>query len=356
MSREVLVTVTGDGTFRAPAPASVPAGSDATLEALLRLRSMLGDDLEEQIATRLTLPAALGTDATDHLLPASLVLLAGTTGDLASYGWRVGTGSGLAWRRARDRREQILDAARIAWLGYEGPVQLTTLGPLTLAGATFLGSGERTVADRGALRELPVLLAEGLIDQAARVRRQLPGAAVELLIREDGIADVLHGRLPTPSGYRRYPAVPAEEIAPLWRSLLAILNEEELPATLAPGAEAPLLRAARSAGAGSLAVDPAGLPALEAGRGRDAWETLATAREAGEAITWVLHADRPERTLDHVAASWRRLGHGPAELAGFTLQAAAAPVSGPVGSALLTEAELTTVLRQAPPWAERIRD
>lgn len=139
-----LVTLTGDGTFRAPTPEEsmrLDLPDDPYLAALLRVRALLGDDLEEQIATRLYLPSALGLDETDHLLPATLALLADTTGDLVSYGWRLGTGTGQAWRHARELRERMLDAARIALLGYEGPLMTTALGPATLAGATFLQSG-----------------------------------------------------------------------------------------------------------------------------------------------------------------------------------------------------------------------
>ncbi|MGO1899753.1 MAG: hypothetical protein ACTH0H_01610, partial [Brachybacterium sp.] len=131
-----LVTLTGDGTFRAPTPQEALAldlPDDPHLAALMRLRALLGDDLEEQIATRLYLPSALGLDETDHLLPSTLALLAETTGDLVSYGWRLGTGTGLAWQHARELRERMLDAARIALLGYEGALMTTALGPATLA-------------------------------------------------------------------------------------------------------------------------------------------------------------------------------------------------------------------------------
>src|SRR5699024_9644517 len=112
-----LVTLTGDGTFRAPSREEalrLELPEDPHLATLLRARALLGDDLEEQIATRLYLPAALGMDETDHLLPATLALLADTTGDLVSYGWRLGTGTGRAWRHAHELRERMLDAARIA--------------------------------------------------------------------------------------------------------------------------------------------------------------------------------------------------------------------------------------------------
>src|SRR5690625_5509805 len=120
-----LVTLTGDGTFRAPDTEAVTAHElpdDPHLAALRRRRALRGDDLEGQIATRLYLPAALGIDDTDHLLPSTLVMLAGMTGDLAPYGWRMGPGLGRAWQHAWERQQLTVQAARIALYGYERPL------------------------------------------------------------------------------------------------------------------------------------------------------------------------------------------------------------------------------------------
>src|SRR5699024_1354961 len=145
-----LVTLTRGGTFRTQTPEEslrLELPEDPYLASLMRVRALLSDDLEDQIATPLYIPSALARDESDHLLPASPALLAETTGDLVSYGWRLGTGTGQAWRHARELRERMLDAARIALLGYQGPLMTTALGPATLAGATFLQSGERTLGD-----------------------------------------------------------------------------------------------------------------------------------------------------------------------------------------------------------------
>ena len=168
-----LVTLTGDGTFRAPDTEAIIAHElpdDPHLAALMRLRALLGDDLEDQIATRLYLPAALGVDDTDHLLPSTLVMLAGMTGDLAPYGWRMGPGLGRAWRHAWEQQQLTVEAARIALYGYEGPLMVTVLGPATLAAASFLSTGERTLSDPGAVRDLPMLLAEGITEHLAELR------------------------------------------------------------------------------------------------------------------------------------------------------------------------------------------
>jgi len=369
-----LLTVTGDGTFRAPTPAEVERlglPEDPHLAALMRLRALLGDDLEEQIATRLYLPSALGLDETDHLLPATLALLAETTGDLVSYGWRLGAGTGRAWQHARELRERMLDAARIAWLGYEGPVVTTTLGPATLSGATFLQSGERTLADRGAVRDLPFLLAEGLVGHLTALRERVPGGQQRVLLREDAVAAIHEGRIPTPSGRRRYDPVPAPEIGALWRSLYVALEDYGIDArevTLGVGAHIDLLRAARDAGARRMAIAPRRLPSLSTPEGRILWEGIAQAADDGCAIDIVIDPRPGGRALPELEAmleTWRRLGHSATDAAGVSLIAHTGaandvhagrvdPSAQPEPSTLLDEAALEAMLRAAPVWAERV--
>lgn len=371
-----LVTLTGDGTFRAPSPQQMithELPDDPHLAALTRLRSLLGDDLEDQIATRMFLPAALGIDDTDHLLPSTLVLLAETTGDLASYGWRMGPGRGRAWQHAREQRERLIDAARIALYGYEGPVMVTALGPASLAASTFLSSGERTLSDPGAVRDLPMLLAEGLTEQLDLIRDRVPGAQPQLLLREDAVAAVVAGRIPTPSGRRRYPPIPAPEVGTLWRCLVAALGEtgslgaEDI--TLGVGADAALITAAREAGARRLAVAPRRQPALPTEAGRAIWEGLAAATEDGCALELVVDP-RPgggmTRELEQVLETWRKLGYSASEAAGFGLIAHPGgshevhegrldPSEQPGVSSLLDESALEALLRAAPGWAERVQ-
>jgi hypothetical protein len=369
-----LVTLTGDGTFRALAPQEalrLELPEDPHLAALMRLRALLGDDLEEQIATRLYLPSALGLDETDHLLPATLALLADTTGDLVSYGWRLGTGTGRAWQHARELRERMLDAARIALLGYQGPLMTTALGPATLAGATFLQSGERTLADPGAVRDLPMLLAEGLVDHLGMLRERVPGASLHVLLREDAVAAVHEGRIPTPSGRRRYAPLPAPEIGVLWRCLFVALEEFGLAAdsvTLGVGADIALLRAARDAGARRMAIAPRRLPPLTAPAGRALWEGIAEAVDGGCVFELVVDP-RPGgllgSELERMFETWRRLGHSDADAAGVAVIAHTGashdlhsgrvdPSAQPENSTLLDEAALEALLRVAPSWAERL--
>ncbi|GAB2545693.1 hypothetical protein [Brachybacterium huguangmaarense] len=361
-----LVTITGDGTLRAVTGAVHDGAGDleeVRLRTLLRVRSLLGDGPEAQIATRLYLPAALGTESADHLLPATLALLAGTTGDLASYGWRLGTGASAAWHRARELRERTLEAARIALLGFDGPVALTVLGPLSLAAATHLGSGERTLADRGAVRDLPFVLAEGVAAQAAALAERAPGAVPAVLVREDAAAAVAGGLLPTASGYRRHAPVPAPEAGARWQDLLEALSGTGIgpdAVTLALPADPALLEAARTAGARRLAVDLDGAPGLAERRGRALWESLAGLREEGVALELTVDPARVEQRLDAFARAWSELGFAAPDARGFTLVAhrrdprAADPAREPAPDSLLEAADLERVLRAAPAWAERV--
>jgi hypothetical protein len=422
MTASPLVTITGDGTFLPPRPGlagpgngpgtppgtggragteSVPLSEAPALSALTRLRSLLGDDLEDQISTRMYLPVAGGSEPADHALPASLSLLAETSGDLTSYGWRVGTGAGRAWLRARELRDRMADAARIALFGYEGPLVVTALGPVSLAASTFVASGERTLADRGAVRDLPVLLAEGVAAQIRALRDRVPGAEFRVLLREDHVTAVNEGKVPTPSGYRRYPAVAAPELGPLWTSFVNVLREETadgartagetsaVPVTVQLPAAPGLLSAVRTARVDAVAIGPRTLGALSDARGRRRWENLADARERGTGLELVLDPARVEQDLGSFAAGWRELGYGPRDLAGLTLLAhrsnagrgsdahrgpdrrrgseqrrgsdqlrevAGDPAAEPSVSSLLTEADLVRVLRAAPAWAERTQD
>lgn len=364
------VTLGADGTFTPPTPQrreQLELPEEPRLAALMRLRALLGDDPEEQIGTRLSLPAALGTAATDHLLPASLALLEGTTGDLAPYGWRIGTGAGRAWQQAVAHRLGTLEAARIALLGYEGPLSVTSVGPASLAAASFLATGERALGDTGLLRDLPMMLAEGLRAHLGQLAERVPGARSHLLLREESALAVARGVIPTPSGRRRYAPVPAPEIGVLWRCLLAGLEEQaglpadEVTVLLDPDAE--LLREARSAGVRRLAVDARALPGLGTERGRAVWEVLAQAHDDGDHLE-LLVDPRPGNgmtgLLDGVLDIWRRLGHAPAEAAGFTLVARTGPArigdpaAQPGVDELLDEAAVESLLRAAPAWAERI--
>lgn len=364
--RAPLVTIAGDGTWRpGPSEDGRPLEPvEARLAALVRLRSLLGDDLEELIATRLHLPMALGTESADQLLPATLSLLAGTSGDLASYGWRLGTGASRAWHRARELRERTIEDARIALLGYEGPLATTVLGPATLAAATHLPSGERSLADRGAVRDLPIILGEGILGQIAALAERVPGARPCVLVRDGAAAAVHAGRVPTASGYRRHAALDAAALGGLWEALLDHLAHggiDPAAATLLLPPDPCLLAAARTAGWRRLAFAVPEVPSLTTVADRALWERIAVLREDGAAIELAVDPARVTDQLDGLARTWRGLGYAPRDLCGLTLIAsprasvsASDPAREPGRSGLLTPEDLERVLRVAPEWTERV--
>lgn len=358
-----LVTLATDGGHRAAA-AGPENGTDPILPALLQLQRQLGSAPEDRIGARAPLPAALGTSPVDQLLPQTLVQLAGATGDLTPAGWRLGPGTDHSWRRAVAHRDRLLDAARIALLGHDGPLSLAAFGPATLGAAAHLPGGQRLLADPGALRDLPGMLAEGLREQISALHERVPGARPHVLLREDHVDAVHGGRARTPSGRGRYPARRAHHIGGDWGAVLEAL-QDTAEVTLECGTDLELLRAARDAGARRLAVTVSRLPELTAGPGRLLWESLAQALDDGVQLELLLDPqDRPREDLDRLVRAVRELGLTTHELAGLTLVARAGsreahrrdPAAQPGPSTLLTAADVDALLRLAPAWAERVGD
>ena len=390
-----LLTISTDGTASVPSVRDGVTTDQARLEALMRLRQQLGDGPDTQIATRLPLPVALGSEAADHLLPASLALLDGVSGDLTSFGWRLGPGRSAAWHRAADLRAESADAARIAWLGYEGTVQLTTLGPLTLAAATWTASGERSLTDPGLMRDLPALLAAGVSAFLQRLREHLPQARLHLMVLEPAADAIVGGHLRPASGRGTLPGIPAPELGPRWSALLAELATTLTPGVLgAPATVEPrdgsahpslasdhltlhvgyreeLLSAARQAGAHRIAVSPRRLGALQTAPSRAAWEQLADLADHGIAVDALLAPSRASADLDHLLRMTAELGLAPRELAGYTLVGSRIPalVGRPEKGALsgaedpaqeaalaphLTGSDIDALRRASVAFAERI--
>src|SRR5699024_2137805 len=159
--------------------------------------------------------------------------------------------------------------------------------PATLAGATFLQSGERTLGDPGAVRDLPMLLAEGLVEHLGVMAERVPGARQRVLLREDAGAAVHGGRIPTPSARGRHPPVPA-----------------------------------RGGGIRRMAIAPRRLPPLSTDAGRALWEGIAEACDDG-AVLEIVVDPRPGGNLgpelEMMLETWRRLGHSDADAAGVAV-------------------------------------
>src|SRR5215207_5395115 len=121
--------------------------------------------------------------------------------DLQPAGWRLVDRPGADMRRARALLGQDLDAAEELAGQHDGPYKLQVAGPWTLAAALELSRGERAVHDPGAVRDIVASLSEGVLTHLADARKRLPRARLLLQIDEPSLPAVLHGRVPTQSGY-----------------------------------------------------------------------------------------------------------------------------------------------------------
>lgn len=310
-----------DGTLRVSGAGA--DGADHRIERLSRMRALLGSGEEHGVAPTPAL-AFGGHGRYDQSVPASLAHLP-LTGDLAPYGWRIGPGASHDWREASREADRLMDAARIAFFGYEGPLQLTRLGPVALASATFTAAGERVLSDPGLLADLPFVLAEALGRAAGSVRAMVPGAAPRLLIDERSATAAVLGRVPTASGYRTYAPLGPRRFGELLAPLLTETHTHiEAPACVALTPLHDIVTAALDAGSRSLALDPTAGDLANLGR---TWETLAAARESGVELTFLVPAHRLREAGMHALTAWRRLGYGPREAAGFGFATSRSPRS-----------------------------
>ena len=192
-----------------------------------------------------------------------------------STGWGAAGAVGLDLRRARAYLAHDLDLLEERFSGYEGPLKLQVCGPVTLAATVELRSGEKALADHGAMRDLARSLAEGAVAHVADVRRRVPGAEVLLQWDEPGLPAVLDGRVPTASGWGRLRALqPADAEAVLGAAFAAATGAGAAAGAHCCAPEAPVALLARS-GARFLSLDVTLAQPVEA---------LGDALEAGVAL------------------------------------------------------------------------
>ena len=123
-------------------------------------------------------------------------------------GWRIAGGVGRQMRRSLSYLAEDLDALEETAERYSGPIKTQVVGPWTLAAAVELRSGERALADRGAVDHLADALTAAAIEHVADLRRRVPGASqIVVQLDEPGLPAVVDGRIGTASGLSRYAAV-----------------------------------------------------------------------------------------------------------------------------------------------------
>jgi methionine synthase II (cobalamin-independent) len=228
---------------------------------------------------------------------------------LQPSGWRFADHPGRDTTRSRSFLTQDLDVLEEQAGEWEGPVKIQATGPWTLAGSIELRSGERALADPGAVRDITASLAEGVAAHVRDVRRRLPGAEILLQLDEPSLPGVLAGSVPTASGFSRLRVVEAPVAEAGLRQVIAATDAFPIVHSCAPRTPYALLRAA---GARAISVDAALI------RDEDA---IGEAVEAGVGFLMGIvpgtgtRLPAASKSVSRVTELWRRLGFSSASLA-----------------------------------------
>lgn len=228
---------------------------------------------------------------------------------LQPSGWRFTDHPGRDASRTHGYLAHDLDTLEELAADAEGPIKVQVAGPWTLAASIETRSGERALADAGAVRDVAASLAEGVAAHIQEVQRRVPNATVLLQLDEPSLPGVLAGTVPTASGFSRIRSVEP----PLAEDTLRRVIEKAgaFPIVHCCAARVPyaLLRAA---GAKAISVDARLI------RDEDA---IGEAVEAGTAFLMGMIPGRdttlpvPAKSITRVRELWRRLGLSPKSLA-----------------------------------------
>ncbi|MEV5278950.1 methionine synthase [Streptomyces sp. NPDC051994] len=224
---------------------SMPGG-DARETAKTVTGSLIGADGAAGDFPHLAELPARGPGA--DMIGRTVGLLVEMYGHVEPSGWRVSDRPGRDTRRARSWLGEDLDALEEFTQGYTGPLKVQAVGPWTLAAALELRSGELSLGDPGACRDLAGSLAEGLRDHLADVRRRVPGARIVLQLDEPSLTAVLRGQIRTASGYRTHRAVDRQVVEAALRDVVAVHDGPVVVHSCAPDVPFALLRRAGAAG------------------------------------------------------------------------------------------------------------
>ncbi|WP_077490051.1 hypothetical protein [Sinomonas mesophila] len=274
------------------------------LEAAKAIRGELGSPHLPFLAE---LPArGVGSDPVGR----AASLLVDLHADVQPHGWRLVDRPGQDAQRAASALATDLNVLADVAGAEERPAEglaVRVLGPVSLMAGLYVHSGERTLVDAGARRDIAQSLAAGLPAFLERVRRAVPGAALTVQLDEPDAARVLAGLVPTMSGYRTLRALPRSEARSVWTEAVEAIQGAGAEAIVAlPAWEAPLADALAS-GADGVALPLTDLSIPQ-------WEELAGAVEAGRRL-WLgaLPADgapstRTGELAERLVRPWRQLG------------------------------------------------
>lgn len=228
---------------------------------------------------------------------------------LQPSGWRFADHPGRDTSRARGYLAEDLDTLEELAGDLDRPIKIQVAGPWTLAASIEMRSGEKALADAGAVRDLASSLAEGVSAHVRDVARRLPRATVLLQIDEPSLPGVLHGTVPTASGFSRIRSVEPPLAEDLLRRVIDAADAFPIVHSCAPRTPYGLLRAA---GAKAVSIDAKLI------RDEDA---IGEAVEAGTGFLMGVipgtdtTLPAPVRSIAPVRELWRRLGFSPRSLA-----------------------------------------
>jgi len=139
----------------------------------------------------------------------SVAMLVDLPAEIGVHGWKLTDHAGGDLLRARSFAGQDLDALAVAAHGYEGPLVVPVLGPISLAARVDLAHGDRILSDPAALRDAAESLAAGtpvLVTPVGGLPEAVRALCPQLVLagagRRDlaqGIADAVTGALRLPS-------------------------------------------------------------------------------------------------------------------------------------------------------------
>jgi hypothetical protein len=240
-----------------------------------------------------------------------------------AHGWTVASHGGADTRRARDFLRRDLDALTEQAQGVP-LLKVQVCGPMTLASAIELPSLHKVLTDHGAFRDLAGSLAEGVRQHLTDLRGRLPGTEFVLQVDEPGIAAVLRGQVPTPSGHGTVRALERSIAEPALAGVLATAPEGYRVVHTC-GADVPF-DLLRGAGAAAVSIDAALL-------GNKQLDTVGELIEAGVSL-WlgIVPGTDAEIALgplrEKVRGFWRKLGFNPELLASSVVPTPACGLAG----------------------------
>ncbi|WP_046468098.1 methionine synthase [Allosalinactinospora lopnorensis] len=255
-----------------------------------------------------------GRGAGADMIGRSAALLVDFPVEVQPTGWRVVQRPGRDLARAASFLSYDLDALEKHAHAYEGPLKIQVVGPWTLAAGIELRSGERLLADSGAVADLCESLVEGVCAHIEDVRRRVPRGRILVQADEPSLPAALQGGVPTVSGYGRLRAINRVTCEERMRALFgAIADTGAFPMAhcCAPAAPVDLLR---RSGARALALDATLLTP-------DSDEALGVAVEDGLGLFLGVVAGTdtplsdPATTVEPVRELWNRIGFAPEQLA-----------------------------------------